>query len=122
MRGCVNESRGGSSDGALRPGNSKALGGGFLFALIGCSMIFARGQSNDDEDGGDGEGDVRASCAGIDDWTMFEALGGGFLLVLNGCPIAFARGQSNGDEDEGDGDEGGARASCVGIDDWTGFE
>jgi hypothetical protein len=79
-------------------------------------MTFARGQSNDDEDGGDGGGDVRASCAGMDDWTRFEALGGGFLLVLNGCSIAFARGQSNGDEDGG-GDGGDAPASCVDIDD-----
>jgi len=77
----------------LRFGNSKALGGGFLFVLIGCSITFARGQSNGDEDGGDGEGDVRASCVGIDDWAECEVLGGGFLFVLKGCSIAFARGR-----------------------------
>lgn len=76
-------------------------------------MTFARGQSNGDEDGGDGEGD---------DWTDFKVLSGGFLFVLNGCSITFARGQSNGDEDGGDGDGGDARASCAGIDDWTGLE
>jgi alpha/beta superfamily hydrolase len=82
-------------------------------------MTFARGQSNGDEDGGDGEGDDCASCAGIDDWAEFKALGGGFLFVLNGCSITLARGQSNGDEDGGDGDGDDARAS---FDDWTDFE
>jgi len=49
------------------------LGGGFLFVLKGCSVEFARGQSNGNEDGCDGDGDdARASCADIDDWTDFE--------------------------------------------------